>query len=585
MQLSDGGTITYHGQRLDQSAVELACAELDDPSRLRLWYRLANMPALNEFLATGRSEALATSNTQHLKALKADEQLLALIGPRYAEQYDWALAAAFQARDAAGISRIAGLPFLFALTQQAQATRTVGRLLRGKAAEILRQAEALDEDDNAAQAVQQLRTQLNQAGWTAALNALPALLAGPRNEVVLAVRNYCIAFYNTLAEPASALQLLHEAATVPTDAQTLDRVREDIRQIQEIEQKQVARKQRNAWIEEYNTFYNQLAEYKRLIAYGFKDANLHSLRRWIPELTTYITKLNALSGDETAKARNDLAWAIRGLTVDIWNKNQALGNTAVLLADAGLKIQASKEVGEKLKEDKAALKRLIRKRIVRQVPDRVWSWGAIALILFVVVMCSKLTDKPYQPTASIDSDKYARTTLGAPAAQNYRDSVNQAATYEPEVSKYAGNQLRNGASPLDNCFGKGKYAGPCWVEFKNDNNDTDAIVCLARANTGKVIRNEYVQAGTSFRMGRIPAGTYYLKVFYGRDWNPSRRSACGTKGYFDSDQHFSESRSYSDLLQISSNSRRYTTGFITLYTVAGGNMAQANISADDFFRQ
>ncbi|MEJ7665976.1 MAG: hypothetical protein WKG07_43880 [Hymenobacter sp.] len=52
---------------------------------------------------------------------------------------------------------------------------------------------------------------------------------------------------------------------------------------------------------------------------------------------------------------------------------------------------------------------------------------------------------------------------------------NQAATYEPEVSKYEGNQLENGASPLDKCFGKGKYGGPCWVKFDNSANDTDAI--------------------------------------------------------------------------------------------------------------
>ena len=173
----------------------------------------------------------------------------------------------------------------------------------------------------------------------------------------------------------------------------------------------------------------------------------------------------------------------------------------------------------------------------------------------------------------------------APVAVEPAVADTPAPTYEPPVSKFAGNQLKNGASPLDNCFGKGRYAGPAWVNFKNDNSDTDAIVCLARTRDNKVIRNEYIKAGTSFRMSRIPAGGYYLKVFYGKDWNPTRRSACGTKGYFDSDQRFSESRAESDLVNIEVSNRSYTTGTMTLYSVAGGNMAQQPIDANEFFRQ
>lgn len=110
-----------------------------------------------------------------------------------------------------------------------------------------------------------LRQALAQAGWPAALAALPTLLTGPRTALVLAVRNYAIALFNTLDDPTSAaLQLLREAATVPTDAQTLDRVHEDIRQIEEIKQARVARGQRDAWIEEYNAFYGQLAAYKKI---------------------------------------------------------------------------------------------------------------------------------------------------------------------------------------------------------------------------------------------------------------------------------------------------------------------------------
>ncbi len=43
LQLEDNGSIAYHGQQLDLSAVEMACADLDQPDRLQAWHRLAGM--------------------------------------------------------------------------------------------------------------------------------------------------------------------------------------------------------------------------------------------------------------------------------------------------------------------------------------------------------------------------------------------------------------------------------------------------------------------------------------------------------------------------------------------------------------
>ena len=57
LELGDGLT-DHKGKRLDRSACERACAELDEPEHLRVWHRLGNMPALNDFLGNGRSDFL-----------------------------------------------------------------------------------------------------------------------------------------------------------------------------------------------------------------------------------------------------------------------------------------------------------------------------------------------------------------------------------------------------------------------------------------------------------------------------------------------------------------------------------------------
>lgn len=156
-----------------------------------------------------------------------------------------------------------------------------------------------------------------------------------------------------------------------------------------------------------------------------------------------------------------------------------------------------------------------------------------------------------------------------------------------KTSKWKGNQLKTGDSPYNHHFGKGIYD----KNYKNkiiihNGHDRDVVVCLARSNSSgseKVIRNEYIRAGESFEMTMIPNGTYYLKSFFGNDWNPDTLFMDEIRGFFENDISFSKSDDYSDLLRIEQNNDHYSVYEITLYPVVGGNMKSVLISADDFF--
>lgn len=188
--------------------------------------------------------------------------------------------------------------------------------------------------------------------------------------------------------------------------------------------------------------------------------------------------------------------------------------------------------------------------------------------------------------SSSSNSAYSSNSFSSQGSSNYdNSSTTDNSTYSKPIhmeSEYKGNQLSNGSSPLDGCFGKGRYAGQAWITFKNSN-ASDAIVCLVSVSSGNTIRNEYIRAGTNFTMSKIPSGTYYMKVYYGNDWNPTKKNFCGTEGAFDSDEHFSKSDNYSDYIEIENSEYSYTTGEITLYTVANGNMSSESISASDFF--
>ncbi|MDR3118129.1 MAG: hypothetical protein LBU44_01690 [Mediterranea sp.] len=218
---------------------------------------------------------------------------------------------------------------------------------------------------------------------------------------------------------------------------------------------------------------------------------------------------------------------------------------------------------------------------------------SIIVIGFIIVAITKmcLTENSYTPTVKNSpynntSNSYSSSNSSSSNSHSspstYKSNDNSYSEPAHTESEYKGNQLSNGSSPLDGCFGKGRYSGQAWITFKNSN-ASDAIVCLVRVSSEKTIRNEYIRAGTNFTMNNIPSGTYYLKVYYGNDWNPTKENFCGTKGAFDSDERFSKSDNYSDYIEIENLEYSYTTGEITLYTVANGNMSLERMSASEFF--
>jgi len=204
------------------------------------------------------------------------------------------------------------------------------------------------------------------------------------------------------------------------------------------------------------------------------------------------------------------------------------------------------------------------------------------LILFVgVITYFVLTDKSEAPQKSPNNQINSN---------NSRSNNTENYSLPKEESKWKGNKLQNGLSPYDSFFGKGlyDYNSKCWVTFKNGNS-TEAVVCLENATNGRTIRNEYIQAGTNYKMSNVPEGVYKVKIFQGNDWNPEKTLKDGLiRGTFDTDLSFSLSDDSNDLINITitrtSEGISYSTHEITLYTVNNGNMNQRKINSDEFFK-
>ncbi|SDM53381.1 DnaJ domain-containing protein [Catalinimonas alkaloidigena] len=194
----------------------------------------------------------------------------------------------------------------------------------------------------------------------------------------------------------------------------------------------------------------------------------------------------------------------------------------------------------------------------------------------------KVRTMPYKTeTSQVSANSNKATEIGNAVENN----SNMYVVDKPLASKWKNNQLNTGDSPYDNYFGKGIYDKNYYNQITIQNGqDADVVVCLTNYNSNKTIRNEYIRAGDSFKMTSIPNGTYYIKTFYGNDWNPDALVMGRITGFFDTSPGFSQSAQYDDLIRLQQTQEGYSIYEITLYPVVGGNMESQPITAGDFFK-
>lgn len=216
--------------------------------------------------------------------------------------------------------------------------------------------------------------------------------------------------------------------------------------------------------------------------------------------------------------------------------------------------------------------------------------GVIIGIIILANMCGSGNKNDYDSSSTYDSsvdstaveiaDTTAISDSYSPSYEAVDSSVVENFNNEYE-SEYFGNQLENGSSPLDNCFGSGYYSGNATLTIKNGGN-YDAIVCLYSISKDRTIRNEYVQKNSSFTLSNIEQGYYKIRVLYGNNWNPNLENDCGSKGNFESDVNFSE---FDGSEYFEDSSRGYTNATVTLYTIANGNASTSHIDQSTFFNK
>jgi hypothetical protein len=198
----------------------------------------------------------------------------------------------------------------------------------------------------------------------------------------------------------------------------------------------------------------------------------------------------------------------------------------------------------------------------------------ISFFTFLLISCKNETkiDTPKK------SDRYSLSEIEKEFKKSSEEFKKLVEGIKPLV--YLQLTPKNGYSPYNSYFGKGIYNNNSGNSFKIENsNETDAVVLLVNAYSGKKIRNEFVRKGTTFEMTGVPNGTYYLEWFSGTDWYSDLKVVSKFKGGFQTKASFTKARDRNDWMKVDG----YKIWTVTLYSVVGGDVESESIDANDFF--
>lgn len=598
IDLSDDKILRYGGTKITKTDAERKINELEDKEKVEFYHFITNYYEFNNFLISGDKSFFSSYREESIFRLQS---FVSFISPFFAEKYDRVSFQAFQNDKINAFKRIITVLPIVTIEDKDKAYKSISNTIKQKINEIdvlalsFKNHNSPYDENN----LHEISDWVDNLVNVDILNLLPSYFQSTRNQTAMSLRHLSVYINNYLKNSSLALDIINYALLLNIDGLVEQRITEDYHKIIDINinDNHLKEKRESPIPKKFDHFIEIL--YRNIAYVKEKTLSASSLLDYLRSSLS-INELNALDGsyDETRKkiasALNSLASFI---SIDIAEINTAL--EIINIAESINLNEETKKLITNTKNQLTQVKNKIQAQRVHtnfknRVPNEKQNTlkrrtvsrkrNATILVILTIVVVFMAIISIAEPKKSVPQK--VPYILGSKVLSPETKSkiVANTQNISKEESIYKGNQLENGMSPFDDCFGKGIYGqgASAYITFHNGN-AYDAVVCLVDIITKNTIRNEYIRAGSDFIMSKLPSGTYYMKVYFGKDWNPLLGNFCGTSGAFETDAHFSKSDNISDYLKISNTEFSYTTGSITLYAVTGGNMITENTTPADFF--
>lgn len=606
IDLSDEGHYNYYGLQLSKGDCERAIDELSNNDLKEFYIYLSSNQKLNEFLVNGNENVFEGFKQDSIFKLP---EFINFISPYYAPKFDKAFSSAFEDEDIELLKSILKTSFLISQNNVNIAYKSVSNILQSRLAELseirtdIKNEESVYDDDDIHEVVDVVIDYFP----TESINCLPNYFQSQILKIANEINYLNVAIWDNFDNTQVSQDLLEHILTLNIDGLNKPTFQKNYEIVKRKNQERIEEERNAPILRKYAGYLIQTKS--KLEEIENKTLTPSSLLSWVNSSIS-IPDVNRLprTFDEI---KNQVALSLRAMSVSVWNSYSNIDVSLELINKAsnitGLKYETQENLSDAKKQltdlkTKIDIANLVRQRTV-SAPSQtrtttttrtttssnsdnnsgcLWLIG-IAVVIGIIVAISNSNKSSSSYNSSSTNDSYTSPTTSYSNDNSYNSPTTTTTPVEeyvpPVESEYKGNQLKDGASPLDGCFGKGLYRGNATLTIDNGGS-SDAIVCLYSVSDGRTIRNEYVRKNSKFTMSNISQGTYKIRVFYGNDWNPNLTNSCGTKGNFETDVNFSE---FDGTEYFEDSDRGYTNATITLYTVAGGNASSSSIDQSTFF--
>lgn len=602
IDLSDNGLFEYYGLQLTKGDCEKVIDDLTNNDLKEFYLYLASNKKLNNFLVNGNDAVFINFKQDSIFKLP---EFVKFISPYFAPKFDKALLKAFENEDVEQTKSILKTSFLISQNDINLAYKSVSNNIQNRIddiAEIKRdiknEESVYDEDD-----IDEVVDLVVENFPSDILNCLPNYFQSQILKIANEINYLNVVIWDNFDNTQVCNDLLEHVLTLNIGGLDKPTFQKNYEIVRKKNQERVEQEKNAPILRKYAGYLIQTKT--KLKEIEDKTTTPTSLLSWVNSSIS-ISDVNNLPSvfDEI---KNQVALSLRAMSVEIWNSFSNIDVSIDLINKAnnitGLKSETRDNLQDAKKQltelkTKIDLANLVRQRASTPTQTRpvsrpatttkskddnsgcLWLVGIAVVIGLIVWANSNKSSSNDYPTATESYTAPATTSDNSYSNDNSTPSTTNEYT-PPAESQYKGNQLKDGASPLTGCFGKGIYSGNATLTIKNGGN-SDAIICLYSISDDRTIRNEYVQKNSSFTMSNIAQGEYKIRVFYGNDWNPELENSCGTKGNFETDVNFSE---FDGTEYFEDSDRGFTNATITLYTVAGGNASSSAIDQSQFFRK
>jgi len=602
IDLSDNGLFEYYGLQLTKGDCEKVIDDLTNNDLKEFYLYLASNKKLNNFLVNGNDAVFINFKQDSIFKLP---EFVKFISPYFAPKFDKALLNAFENEDVEQTKSILKTSFLISQNDINLAYKSVSNNIQNRIDEIaeikrdIKNEESVyDEDD-----IDEVVDLVVENFPSDILNCLPNYFQSQILKIANEINYLNVVIWDNFDNTQVCNDLLEHVLTLNIGGLDKPTFQKNYEIVRKKNQERVEQEKNAPILRKYAGYLIQTKT--KLKEIEDKTTTPTSLLSWVNSSIS-ISDVNNLPSvfDEI---KNQVALSLRAMSVEIWNSFSNIDVSIDLINKAnnitGLKSETRDNLQDAKKQltelkTKIDLANLVRQRASTPTQTRpvsrpatttkskddnsgcLWLVGIAVVIGLIVWANSNKSSSNDYPTATESYTAPATTSDNSYSNDNSTPSTTNEYT-PPAESQYKGNQLKDGASPLTGCFGKGIYSGNATLTIKNGGN-SDAIICLYSISDDRTIRNEYVQKNSSFTMSNITQGEYKIRVFYGNDWNPELENSCGTKGNFETDVNFSE---FDGTEYFEDSDRGFTNATITLYTVAGGNASSSAIDQSQFFRK